>query len=94
MRVCCGHHVTATEPLPSNGRLQNRFVATAVTPGFTTLAFNRHGTILLLLRYWDPLLLHWSSTGIVTQRSNPDIQRVVSGITLVSIMVVQDFRPI
>jgi hypothetical protein len=43
--VCSGHHVMAIEPLPRNGRLQNRSLATAVSGGFTVLAFSRHTTI-------------------------------------------------
>jgi hypothetical protein len=39
-----------TDPLPNNGcGLQSLFLATALSVGFTTLAFSRHATLLLLL---------------------------------------------
>jgi hypothetical protein len=46
MRVCYGHHVTATEPLPSSRLcLQFRSLVTAVSAGFTVLAFSRRATV-------------------------------------------------
>jgi hypothetical protein len=40
-------HVTFTKPWPSNRCLQSRFLATAVSAGFTILAFSRHATIFM-----------------------------------------------
>jgi hypothetical protein len=39
--------MTDAELLPSNLRLQSRFIATAVSAGFTILAFSRHATVCI-----------------------------------------------
>jgi hypothetical protein len=80
--VCYGHHVAASEPLPSKRAcLQSRSLAKAVSAGFTILAFSRHATTSMILRTEREVCVRMLG---LSEREVPAVQRGGLSVRLVT----------